>query len=362
MTRLASLRWTGIALSVLLASAAGAPARTAAANMAPAPNPLRLAPAQSRPTPNPLRLGQIWPVQNGPAQSRPAQAKPAQTKIIQASATQASLFHPRKAQTCSPALTRAIPARRRRAPTGSKIMRQVMGLSGVERDAVIEKQLLSGNLPQFLRKLAPVSFSGKLADGRDVLLTICVTMDYLAIGSDGDFVRIPMGLPAAAEIADRFGFTLPTTRMVDAIYKQAAVHLAPRPMPAGRQMSSTSYLLRHNQTVDGQMSPLGPYPTGLTAGQKKDLVLSNRLRKARGRVAIYGWHRGNGRPIQPLSTVHGAQYADYSHGVRLISDTAFVNGQPRALSDIMQDRQLAGLISSEGPIPSPRRLLASLYR
>jgi hypothetical protein len=104
----------------------------------------------------------------------------------------------------------------------------------------------------------------------------------------------------------------------------------------------------------------------LMAGQKKDLVVSNRLWRKTGRVAIYGWHRGNGTPIQPLSTVHGARYADYSHGVRLVSAVAFVNGQARSIFDILEDPRLAGIVSDEGPIirlaslieavPSPREV------
>jgi hypothetical protein len=86
------------------------------------------------------------------------------------------------------------------------------------------------------------------------------------------------------------------------------------------------------------------------AGQKKDVVLTNRLLAKPGRVAIYGWHEGAGRPIQPLSTVHGARYADYSHGVRLVSAVAYVDGYARALSDLLEDRRLARLVSDEGPI------------
>jgi hypothetical protein len=80
----------------------------------------------------------------------------------------------------------------------------------------------------------------------------------------------------------------------------------------------------------------------LLAGHKKDLVLANRLSSNRGRVAIYGWHRGNGDPIQPLSTVHGEYYADYSHGIRLVSRTAYVNGRPVDLRSLLTDGTYAG--------------------
>lgn len=263
---------------------------------------------------------------------------------------------------CPQALVRDIPARPAAAPAGSAVMNKVLDLGGTERDAVLKQQVLSGNVPGFLRDLTPVRFAGTASDGQEVEVTICVAPGYLAVGNDRDFVRVPMGLPAAAEIADKLGFLLPTTRMVDAIYAQAKVHLAPRPMPPTRQMTSTRYLLQHNSTVANQRAPLGVTLAALTAGDKKDLVLSTRLRSSPGKVAIYGWQRTNGRPIQPLSTVHGAHYADYSHGIRLVSDTAFVNGEARPLADVMQDPRLAGIVSNEGPIANARGLLASLYR
>jgi hypothetical protein len=42
-----------------------------------------------------------------------------------------------------------------------------------------------------------VTFSGSLPGGWDVDVTICVTPDYLFVGSNSNFVRVPMDLPAA---------------------------------------------------------------------------------------------------------------------------------------------------------------------
>lgn len=260
---------------------------------------------------------------------------------------------------CTTKLTDAIPQRAPGAPAGSAALEKLSNLGGSDRDRAIETQLLAGNVPGFLRDLVPVTFSGKGRDGAPLKVTICVMPDYLAVGSDHDFVRTPLGLPAAAQVALRFGFLLPTTRMVDAIYAQAQVRVAPRPMQAGSQMVSTAYLLRHNTTVDSQLGAEAGRVDELVAGQKKDLVLTNRLRAAPGKVAIYGWHRTNGRPIQPLSTVHQEGYADYSHGIRLVSATAFVNDQPVALTELLQDPTYAALLSKEGPIRAPERLLAS---
>ena len=253
-----------------------------------------------------------------------------------------------------------LPARAASARAGSAFVQDILRVRGAARDALVAEQVLAGNMPDFLRNLIPVTLSWTPPDGARIDVTICVTPDYMAVGGDGDFVRVPMGLPAAARIAAQLGFFLPTTKMVDAIYEQALVRLAPAPMPPTAQMESTDYFLRHNRTVSQQRDKTGVRLAALTAGQKKDIVLSNRLRSKPGRVAIYGWHRQSGRPIQPLSTVHGASYADYSHGVRLVSSTAYVNGHPQPLADILQDARLARIVNSEGPIPELDRLIDSL--
>lgn len=76
-----------------------------------------------------------------------------------------------------------------------------------------------------------------------------------------------------------------------------------------------------------------------------------------GKTAIYGWHLPSGKPIQPLSTLHGAKYADYSHGIRLVSEVGLIDGQPRSLYDILEDPKLARLLSDEGAMPEVRRFM-----
>lgn len=263
-----------------------------------------------------------------------------------------------RADQCESRLTRAIP-RRGRAEDGSTVIARLASAHGRTRDDALIGEVLQGNMPDFLRDLVPVSFTGTGPNGQPMRVTICVMPDYLAVGSDRDFVRVPLGLPAAMRIAERFDMVLPTTAMVDAIFAQASVRLAPSPMTPGPQMESTGYFQRHNATVQQQLASAGGRLGQLVAGHKKDLVLTNRIERNPGRVAIYGWHRPSGRPIQSLSTVHGAQYADYSHGIRLVSRTAYVNGRATDLRDLLSDGRYAGLISSEGPITN-RTLLAAL--
>ncbi len=261
------------------------------------------------------------------------------------------------ASPCNKVLTEQIPVRAATAPTGREFMQQVSGMSDDAREAAILEQLLQGNVPNFLRQLRPVVLSEHLADGQLTEAIVCVAPDYLAIGSDENFLLVPMRLRTALTVATGFGFTLPTRKMVDAIYRQAPVHLQPLPLAASDTMRTTGYYWHHNELVREQRLAL-PEPLGiLTAGDKKDLVLTNRLWNNLSRVAIYGWHLPDGMPIQPLSTVHGMRYADYSHGVRLVSAIAYVNGAARQLLSLLEDPQAAKLFSDEGAIRHPSDLV-----
>jgi hypothetical protein len=234
------------------------------------------------------------------------------------------------------------------AMSGREFAHRVADLQGPARDAEVRSELLAGNLPEHLRHLAPVILEGRDGNGAPIAVTFCVMPDYLAVGSDSDSLLVPMGLPTALEVATDFGSVLPTPRLVDAIYEAADLKLAPEPLPASDAMRSTQYLVRHDTLIAQQRASLDAPEDALTAGHKKDLVLSDRLLSIPGRVAIYGWHSAAHHPIQPLSTVHGAQYADYSHGVRLVSPIIYVNGMPRQFFDALRDPALSHLLGGDG--------------
>jgi hypothetical protein len=260
---------------------------------------------------------------------------------------------------CPGALARDIPARLRSLPAGSEFAARISGEDARAREQAIEQEILRGDLPSFLRRLKPVTLSARLPSGRTVTATVCVTPDYLAIGSDRDFLRIPMNLHTATAIASRFGFVLPTRKMVDAIYEQSEGRLSPQPMQAGPQMRSTAYYVTHNERIKAQRAALGIPVGALLAGHKKDVVLTNRLTRQPGKIAIYGWHRPGGKPIQPLSTVHGANYADYSHGIRLVSDVVFIDGEAKSIYRVLEDPTLSRILSDEGPLQNLPELIPS---
>jgi hypothetical protein len=254
-------------------------------------------------------------------------------------------------------LIRRMPLGSREALTGSQFAAYVASMNSRQREEAILKELLEGNLPSFLRNLVPVALRYQRPNGKLLTATIFVMPEYLAIGSDKDFLRIPMDFYTASAVASKLGFLLPTRKMVDAIYRQSAFHLTPEPMPAGPQMRSTEYYRIHNEKIEEQSRTLGITPGALVSGHKKDVVITNRLARNPGRIAIYGWHRSDGAPIQPLSTAHGTRYADYSHGIRLVSETVLVEGRARSLYDVLQDPVLSGVLSDEGPIPNLHELI-----
>jgi hypothetical protein len=103
-------------------------------------------------------------------------------------------------------------------------------------------------------------------------------------------------------------------------------------------MSSFQYFSRNNSLVQSQLQASQWKPGMLVAGHKKDVVQSLRLIQKPKAVAIYGWHKSSHDPIQPLSTVHGAEYADYSHGVRYISNVVEVNQKVVDLRNVLSQK------------------------
>lgn len=242
----------------------------------------------------------------------------------------------------------SIPTRSSTARTGSEFLAATQGLSRSQREAQILLELSNGNLPSFLRQFQEVTFN-RTVQGQSYTVTVYVCPDYLAIGSDNDFLRIPMGSPTAQELADAFDCVLPTRFLVDRIWEAAPVRLAPSTMTPGPMMMSNGYYSTHQNKVETQLAAVSHYARGiLTAGHKKDVVNSLRLVNKPLKVAIYGWHQLNGAAIQPLSTVHEATYADYSHGCRLIGETVLVDGLSYSVDSLLRDPIFYKLLSDEG--------------
>jgi hypothetical protein len=237
---------------------------------------------------------------------------------------------------------------------GAAFIENLQSLDLKQREASILREVTSGNFPEFLRRLKSVPIRGKLRDRdggteREVATSLHVMPDYIAVGSDSDFVRMPMTPQTAQQVADRFGCILPTRKMVDAIDQHDELHLAPRPLTKDREAVAT--FLAHHRIIEQQRAgkPLGL----LTIGTKKDIVLSPRIFERPNRLAIYGWRQLDRKPIQPLTIVHSDRYVDYSHGARLVVNEIEIDGKISKITDLLADPNRCDLVSDEGSMNSP---------
>src|SRR4030095_2547217 len=254
-----------------------------------------------------------------------------------------------------------IPPRPEGALTGKQIAQRFMDILGdtetgtaQELDArrlaaeeFMYQQFAAGNVPAFMR---PENFQQVSTEtqkgGRTIRVTFRACPDYLAIGSDGDFMRIPVSAPLARRIADDFGFVMPTPRMVDLIDAEAKAGGGLRPFTAapsiakriidpqskkgdsvekkwnyqkygfyeGRWMLSPQFLTMQNTMIQEAREKMRNAP--LRSGHKKEIVYDPIALETAGEggqpVVIYR------KGIQPLSNIHNEKYWDYSHGVHYI--------------------------------------------
>ncbi len=253
-----------------------------------------------------------------------------------------------------------LPPRPKGAPGGAEVAREVRTLDLESREERVFAEVARGNVPEWIRQLSPVEVTREI-EGQEFRATFWVTPDYLAVGSERDFFLVPLSPQTAQRIADLVGGLLPTPRLVDAIWSAAAVRLDPAPIPPGPEMTTVGVFEEHNRIVGAQRANRAEPMGVLVAGHKKDVVITATLATRPGKVAIYGWHRLTGEPIQPLYAGHTDRWVDYSHGIRLVHREVMIGGTRRDLTAVLRDPALAPLLSDEGVIAEPRYPTPGFY-
>jgi hypothetical protein len=236
----------------------------------------------------------------------------------------------------------------------------VKSLAGVDRhkreDAALAA-LLAGHVPSYMREFVDVTVTFADAQGAGHKLVIRALPDYLCIGTDADRLRIPLWPLTAQRVADAWNCVLPTSKLVTILWNAAPSKLPPQPWgpPYDASMMSTERIVAHNARVEATIKKLAVDATKLMGGHKKDVVLTKQLAAKPKSVAIFGWHQANGKPIQPVYLGHENTYADYSHGIRMVSRECLLDDQPDDLGRVLMDANLCGVVSSEGPLPFIRQ-------
>lgn len=244
---------------------------------------------------------------------------------------------------CGVSKSLPLPARNSNAITGSAFYKEVAADSREKREAFITEEILSGNIPEFLKKFVKVDASFSDPSGKEIKAYYFVLPDYLSVGNSVDFARVPLTPMTAQRIADSLNCFLPTRKMVNDIYKQSKTKLEPQPMFAFRDSSVTFY--QHHLIIEGQRK----LRKGLISGIKKDVVISGKLsnKETPNRVAIYGWHKPEGNPIQQLYIGHANWYVDYSHGIRLVHEDIYVNGKVMNYREVLKSSVLRQILCDE---------------
>ncbi len=273
-----------------------------------------------------------------------------------------------------------VPKRRKGALTGSEFVNLVKhDMSNFQERAY--KEILKGNIPDFLRpeNFQPIIITKKIK-GKTVRAIIRVAPDYIAIGSNEDFVRVPLNGPTAQKIAQHFGWLLPTQKLADEIQKKSKMDggvvaqiTAPKvakyvinpktgkPVSnrwnlmkygnyEGKWMMTPDFFDMHDRLVEGDIAKKGIPTYSIRWGHKKDIIYHHRLIGLKHALFIYrrGW-----QPIQ-TKDFHGKNYFDYSHGVRFInSEVALMVIGPGkselkkvSLVDLIKDKELYKLFSN----------------
>lgn len=171
-----------------------------------------------------------------------------------------------------------LPVRSISSKNGTQIISTLAPLSLTAREDTIFAQIISGNVPDFLRTLSEVTTVTNIS-GTNHTVIFYVIPDYLALGCDSDYFLCPMTPLLAQRISDYIGYTLPTRKMVNDIWQAATIKMAPQSIPPSAQMTTVPVFAKHDSMVWVQRQPLIlAHPLGeLVAGDKKDVVISNQI-------------------------------------------------------------------------------------
>ena len=289
------------------------------------------------------------------------------------------------------------PPRKDDAPGGKAFLAGLQDHHGAftpeDREVAFLEQFKNGNVPDFCRKFCSI----QLHDAKNKhTATLEVMSDYLAIGSNEDFVRVPLSGLTMQKVADLWGCRIPTQPVADACYHQAdkkvaghnvdfqgppgpggspkyggmwqasnwAVQLmdditqgrlvcdskTPRP-PLTQGRCDMNFGLNHH----GQCTVPVPHPLTLHAGHRKEVIIHPDDLSVH--LAFYGFFTAQGKALQGAGECrHGPAFADCSHGNRMVAPTILVDGKTMDYQAVLADKELCGVITPGGA-PFPKHSL-----
>ncbi|MBN1170281.1 hypothetical protein JXA56_04605 [Candidatus Micrarchaeota archaeon] len=243
-------------------------------------------------------------------------------------------------------MAKPLPPRKKDALRGSQFMTGIKMIYGPEYESAVIREVMSGNVPDFMRpeNWREVTLTGTV-DGMEVEIIIRVAPDYLAIGSNEDYVRVPLSPVALQRLAGQLDMALPTKKVVDAVYVQAKkenglldlIDAGEISRETGMKLDrSTKYMLSPefawSQSViaDGKIKQRNLPKYGIVCGQKKDVIIHQVPKEHRGNLVQY-------RPNHPQGLDYGAHpkdHSDYSLGARFVDQHVTVRIRGNRVTEI----------------------------
>ena len=227
-------------------------------------------------------------------------------------------------------MTKPLPPRKANALRGSQFMTRINTIYGPQYEDAVVREILAGNVPDFVRpeNWRKITVKGTV-DGMEVEVTFRVCPDYLAIGSNNDYVRVPLSPTGFQKLAARWDVALPTKKVVDKIYAEAAKEggvfaLIDAPEISRetgmkmdkhtRNMVSPEFAWSQSAIADAKIKKRKGKKPGLVVGHKKDVLVHKVPPHCNGNLIQY-------RPNHPQGLDYGAHpknHSDYSLGIRLV--------------------------------------------
>ena len=225
------------------------------------------------------------------------------------------------------------------------------------RHRFVLEQIAKGNMPDTWDDWATVTVTGQ----KGTIVEFEVSPHGLRIGTNEDWVEVPMDGPHFAAAAEILDLQLATAWMVEETYLQAkrsgaAVHYYAAAeiahtlgykywdpnAPDGQKMKGSEFFRQRSALLQGWLKKHKVRDGMLEAGYFKTVVppIDGQTR-GRG-LEMIGGHDEAGEKVQPISGgFHHRAYFDYSHNIRLAKPKLRVDGQTMTVAEFFDSVKYA---------------------
>jgi hypothetical protein len=225
------------------------------------------------------------------------------------------------------------------------------------RHLLVLEQVARHNMPDTWDDWVTVTVHGR----KGTVVEFEVSPHALRIGTNQDWVEVPLDGPHAAAAAEILGHTLCTAWMVEQVYAQAkkhggAIHYFAaaeiatslglqgwnNDVPDGEKMKSPEFFQQRSILLQNWLNDHAIAPGTLVAGYFKTVVPPVDGLTRHGGLEMLGGHTDQGEKIQSLSGgFHGRIFFDYSHNIRLVKNGIRVQGQAMTLTEFFSSTKYA---------------------